>query len=192
LLRFKRKVNARMVKLVDTLVSGTSDRKVVQVRVLFRALKRVRNSSLFYFLSVQKDHAQQWILFPENIGPYLSLDETSLSNGELYTILTNKQGKGQKGTLIAMIEGTQAYDALQEIRIAYRWDAINQKTNAIENAQLNNEKYEPTMFANGDTKKQLLPRSRYLLFKSAEKWAEKQKQIMMAERNFADYGLRVS
>ena len=47
--RFKRKANARMVKLVDTLVSGTSDRKVVQVRVLFRAPKRVRNSSLFYF-----------------------------------------------------------------------------------------------------------------------------------------------
>lgn len=36
--RFKRKANARMVKLVDTLVSGTSERKLVQVRVLFRAL----------------------------------------------------------------------------------------------------------------------------------------------------------
>lgn len=30
-----------MVKLVDTLVSGTSGRKAVQVRVLFRALKKV-------------------------------------------------------------------------------------------------------------------------------------------------------
>ena len=48
----KEKQNARMVKLVDTLVSGTSDRKVVQVRVLFRAQKRVRDSSLFYFTSV--------------------------------------------------------------------------------------------------------------------------------------------
>ena len=28
-----------MVKLVDTLVSGTSDRKIVEVRVLFRASK---------------------------------------------------------------------------------------------------------------------------------------------------------
>jgi 1-pyrroline-5-carboxylate dehydrogenase len=37
LLRFKRKVNAQMVKLVDTLVSGTSERKLVQVRVLFWA-----------------------------------------------------------------------------------------------------------------------------------------------------------
>ncbi len=28
-----------------------------------------------------------------------------------------------------------AYDALQEIRIAHRWDAINEETNAIENAK---------------------------------------------------------
>jgi hypothetical protein len=32
-----------MVKLVDTLVSGTSDRKVVQVRVLFWAQKGSSN-----------------------------------------------------------------------------------------------------------------------------------------------------
>ncbi len=35
-------------------------------------------------------HAEQWRVFPENIGPHLSIDETSLSNGELYTIVTNK------------------------------------------------------------------------------------------------------
>jgi transposase len=38
----------------------------------------------------------------------LSIDETSLSNGELYTILTNKSGKGRKGTIIAMVAGTKA------------------------------------------------------------------------------------
>ena len=32
-----------MVKLVDTLVSGTSERKLVQVRVLFWALKGSSN-----------------------------------------------------------------------------------------------------------------------------------------------------
>ena len=31
----------------------------------------------------QKDHANEWILFPQNIGSHLSIDETSLSNGEL-------------------------------------------------------------------------------------------------------------
>ena len=177
----------------------------------------------------QKDHAQQWILFPDNIGPYLSIDETSLSNGELYTVLTNKEGKGKKGTMIAMIEGTVAesvidiinripenarelvkevtldmagsmnkivkrcfpaaslvidrfhvqklaYDALQEMRIDHRWEAINEETNAIENARLSNEKYVVHTLSNGDTKKQLLARSRYLLFKSGEKWTNAQKE----------------
>jgi transposase len=176
----------------------------------------------------QKSHAQQWLLFPENMGSYLSIDETSLSNGELYTILTNKEAKGRKGSIIAIIEGTEAnniitvlnqipehqrdlvkevtldmagsmnkivkycfsksslvidrfhvqklaYDALQEMRITHRWNAINEETNAIENAKLNNEKYTATTLSNGDTPKQLLARSRYLLFKSGEKWTEKQK-----------------
>lgn len=177
----------------------------------------------------QKEHAKDWILFPENIGENLSLDETSLSNGELYTILTNKAGKGKKGALIAMVEGTSsddvikilnkiplkqrnrvkevtvdmahsmhrivkssftnahrvvdrfhvqklAYDALQEMRIQHRWDAINEATNDMENAKLNHKEYTPKLLTNGDTKKQLLARSRYLLFKSAEKWTPKQKE----------------
>ena len=49
-------------------------------------------------------------------------------------------------------------------------DAINEETNAIENAKANKQKYIAPIFANGDTKKQLLARSRYLLFKSGEKW----------------------
>lgn len=177
----------------------------------------------------QKDHAKEWILFPENIGAQLSLDETSLTNGELYTILTNKAAEGKKGAIVAMIAGTRsdelikaikqipeelreiveeitldmagsmglvvdkcfpkaikvidrfhvqklAYDALQEIRIAHRWDAINEETNARENAKFDNEKYTPELLGNGDTLKQLLARSRYLLFKSQEKWTERQKQ----------------
>jgi len=177
----------------------------------------------------QKEHAQEWILFPDNLGEYLSLDETSLSNGDLYTIVTNKAAKGQKGVLIAMIKGTKAenvidilqriperqrrkvkevtldmagsmnlisrrcfpkavrvidrfhvqklaYEALQEMRIAHRWDAINEETNAIDNARWNKEEYVPFRFDNGDTKKQLLARSRYLLFKSAEKWTGSQRQ----------------
>lgn len=54
----------------------------------------------------QRAHAEQWMLFPDNIGKHLSIDETSLTNGELYTILTNKSAKGKKGALVAMIHGT--------------------------------------------------------------------------------------
>ena len=78
-----------------------------------------------------------------------------------------------------------AYDALQEMRIAHRWDAINEESNAIDNACWNKEEYVPFRFDNGDTKKQLLARSRYLLFKSAEKWSPAQKQ--RAKILFAQY-----
>jgi hypothetical protein len=38
------------------------------------------------------------MLFKENIGPNLIINELSLSQGELYTFVTNKDGKGKKGT----------------------------------------------------------------------------------------------
>ena len=191
-----------------------------------------------YSVWQQKEHAEEWLLFPENLGKYLSIDETSLSNGELYTILTNKAAKGQKGALIAMVQGTcadkvievlervpeeqrsqvkevtldmansmqkivihcfpnasrvidrfhvqkLAYDAVQEMRIAHRWDAINEENDAIMEAKYLETKHVPFRFENGDTKKQLLARSRYLLFKSAEKWTSSQKQ--RAKILFAQY-----
>ena len=53
----------------------------------------------------QKEHTDKWLLFPENMGTHLSIDETALTNGELYTILTNKAAKGRKGALIAINQG---------------------------------------------------------------------------------------
>ena len=176
-----------------------------------------------------KSHAQEWLIFPENIGEHLSIDETSISQGELYTVVTNKAAHGGKGTIVAIVSGTEsekiietleripeairakvkevtldmadsmhrivrscfpkairvidrfhvqklAYDAIQEMRIAHRWDAINEETDAMEEAKLSGNKYIPQILENGDSKKQLLARSRYLLFKSAEKWTERQKQ----------------
>ncbi|MGB5988691.1 MAG: transposase [Marinifilaceae bacterium] len=163
------------------------------------------------------------------MGKYLSLDETSLSNGELYTILTNKSAKGRKGSIIAMIKGVKsdviisilkkipieqrneveevtldmansmnlivdkcflraekvidrfhvqklAYEALQGMRIKHRWKAIDEETNDIDKSKWEKVKHSPVIFDNGDTKKQLLARSRYLLFKSQDKWSENQKQ----------------
>ena len=56
----------------------------------------------------QLDHAAEWILHEENIGEYLSIDKTSLSQGEFYTIVTNKDARGQKGSIVAMVHGTDA------------------------------------------------------------------------------------
>lgn len=41
-------------------------------------------------------HAENWLVFPENVGPRQSIDETSLSDGELYTVVTNKDATGAK------------------------------------------------------------------------------------------------
>lgn len=71
----------------------------------------------------QRSHAKKWLLFPQNIGKYLSIDETSLSDGELYTILTNKASKGKKGSIVAIIAGTKAetvIDVLQKIHVNLR------------------------------------------------------------------------
>ncbi len=186
----------------------------------------------------QKSHAHLWMIFPENMGEKLSIDETALSNGELYTILTNKAAKGRGGSLVAMVKGTRseniisilkkipepirdqvkevtldmagsmnkivkrsfsnasrvidrfhvqklAYDALQEMRIAHRWDAINEESEALKEALYRDCKYQPTLFSNGDSKKQLLARSRYLLFKSSNNWTRSQQQ--RAEILFAQY-----
>ena len=171
----------------------------------------------------QKEHSEDWLLFPENLGEYLSMDETSLSQGELYTIVTNKAAKGKKGSIVAMVKGTVSQnvitvlktipeeireqvkeitidlaptmeliakrsfpkavivsdrfhvqklssDAVQELRIKYRWEAIDQENDERTLAKENGLTFVPNILDNGDTKKQLLARSRYLLFKSQDKW----------------------
>jgi transposase len=168
-------------------------------------------------------------LFTENIGVHLSLDETAFSNGDLYTILTNKEAKGKKGAIVAMVKGTKAdtvikilnqiplklrakvqevtldmagnmglivkksfpnavlvidrfhvqklaSDALQEIRIKHRWEAIDKENDALEHAKSKGIKYTSELLSNGDTLKQLLARSRYLLYSSRSKWTENQSE----------------
>jgi transposase len=64
----------------------------------------------------QRKHAEQWLLYPQNLGTHLSIDETSLSHGELYTILTNKAAKGQKGSIVAIIAGTKVETVIAILR----------------------------------------------------------------------------
>ena len=177
----------------------------------------------------QLDHAEEWLLFPDNIGPRLAIDESSLSNGELYTFVTNRDARTREQSLIAVVAGTKsedvisvlqmidedlrntvrevtldlsdsmrkivrtafpkadrvidrfhiqklACDAAQELRIQHRWDAIQQSNDEMEEAKNSGKLYEPFRYPNGDTRKELLIRSRYLLFKSADKWTDRQKQ----------------
>lgn len=52
------------------------------------------------------------MIYPQNIGANLGIDELSLSKGELYTFVTNKSGKGKKKTLVAVIKGTKSQDII--------------------------------------------------------------------------------
>ena len=177
----------------------------------------------------QLEHADEWLLFPDNIGPCLAIDESSLSNGELYTFVTNREARTREQSLVAVVAGTKAEDviavlqrideerrnaveevtldlsdsmrkivrtafpkasrvidrfhiqrlacdAVQELRIKHRWDAIQQANDEMEESRQNGKEYIPYRYPNGDTRKELLIRSRYLLFKSADKWTDRQKQ----------------
>lgn len=177
----------------------------------------------------QKDHAGKWLLYPQNLGTQLSIDETSVSHGELYTIVTNKAAKGRKGAIVAIVAGVKAEtvievlrkmpeklrrkvkeitldmagnmeliakrafpaavrvtdrfhvqqlatEALQEMRIKHRWAALDAENKAMEKARKENYNFESEYLSNGDTLKQLLARSRYVLYKRSEQWSESQKQ----------------
>lgn len=177
----------------------------------------------------QLEHCEDWILFAENIGSHVCIDEVALTQGELYTVVTNASAACQQGSLIAMVKGTKSEDvvkvlkkiplrarktvqqvtvdlarnmekigrisfpkcaiisdrfhvqqlpseALQEMRIKYRWEAIEEENEAIKKAKEAGIKYTIEQLENGDSKKQLLARSRYLLFKAESKWTGTQRQ----------------
>lgn len=65
-------------------------------------------------------------------------------------------------------------EAVQEIRIALRRETLKEENEEFKQAKLARKTYQPTLLENGDTKKQLLARSRGLLFKPSNKWSESQ------------------
>ena len=67
-----------------------------------------------------------------------------------------------------------AIEAVQDLRIKHRWEAIDLENETLKQAKDNKEKPESKVFQNGDTRKQLLARSRYLLYKGREKWSMSQ------------------
>lgn len=68
-----------------------------------------------------------------------------------------------------------AIEALQDMRIAYRWQAIDDENKEVELAKEIGKTHKPLILDNGDTHKQLLARSRYLLFKAENKWTPTQR-----------------
>jgi transposase len=153
----------------------------------------------------------------------------AVSNGELYTIVTNKAAHGKKKALVAIVKDTKAADvtkvlakippekrnavkeatldmspamdaiirnsftsaaivtdrfhvqqlvseAVQEIRINLRHEALKEENEAIKLCRKEKKRYAGVIFGNGDTKKQLLARSHHLLFKPSSRWTDSQKE----------------
>lgn len=187
----------------------------------------------------QLEHAEEYMLFPDNFGEDMSLDETCLSNGEVYTVLTNKAAHGGKGSLAAMIRGVASdtvsailkkvprelrrrvktvttdlfsammltvrtvfpqaklindrfhvqqlmTEAIDQMRIALRWEVLAQENKAIREhrakrkaAHTRAEKeligeWEPERMDNGETKPQIMARSRHIILMHKSKWNAQQ------------------
>ena len=198
----------------------------------------------------QLEHAEDYMLFPENFGADMSLDETCLSNGEVYTILTNKAAHGGKGALAAMVRGVASdvvsailkkvpheirrrvktvttdlssammltvrtvfpgatlindrfhvqqlvTEAIDQMRIAFRWEVLAEENKAIKEhrakrkaAHTKAEKelvgeWEPTRMENGETKPQIMARSRHIILMHRSKWnAQQQERAVILFRMF--------
>ena len=181
----------------------------------------------------------EYMLFPNNFGDDMSLDETCLSNGEVYTVLTNKAAHGGKGALAAMVRGVSSdtvseilrkvprelrrrvktvttdlssammltvravfpkatlindrfhvqrlvTDAIDQMRIGFRWEVLAEENKAIREhrarrkaAHTRAEKdligeWEPERMENGETRPQVMARSRHIILMHKSKWNEQQ------------------
>lgn len=76
----------------------------------------------------QLGHAEEYLLYPGNIGPGLSLDETCLGNGDVYTILTNKAARGGKGAIVAVVRGVSTGTVSAVLKELPLCERLNVKT----------------------------------------------------------------
>ena len=198
----------------------------------------------------QLEHAEEYMLFPDNFGDDMSLDETCLSNGEIYTILTNKAAHGGKGSLAAMVRGVASdvvseilkkvprelrrrvktvttdlssammltvktvfpkamlindrfhvqqlvTDAIDQMRIGFRWEVLAQENKAIREHRAKRKavhtraekdligEWEPERMENGETKPQIMARSRHIILMHKTKWnAQQQERAVILFRMF--------
>lgn len=194
-----------------------------------KTLEKQYKEAMSEFPEWKKNNNPKELVYPKNFGKWMSIDETALSKGELYTVITNKEAHTRKGALAALIEGTKneivskalekvpveirmrvkeitldfansmdwicrtnfpnakltgdrfhiqqiVSEGLQEIRIELRRKAIDEENEAFMKTKKQKKNFQPITYFNGDTKKQLLARGRYLLFKPTSKWTNSQRE----------------
>ncbi len=194
-----------------------------------KTLEKQYKEILSNFREWEKEVNPEALVYPENFGKWMSIDETALSNGEVYTVITNKEAHGKKGSLAALIKGTKCEivsealkevpiaiqmnveeitldfansmdwicrtnfpnakltgdrfhiqqivsEGVQEIRIELRRKAIDEENELMMKVKKEKSIYYPKVYENGDSKKQLLARGRYVLFKPWNRWSMSQRE----------------
>lgn len=171
----------------------------------------------------------------------MSLDETCMSNGEVYTILTNKAARGGKGALAAIVRGVASHtvsevlkkvpyelrckvktvttdlssammltvrtvfpqaqlindrfhvqqlmsEAVDQMRIAFRWEVLEEENKAIREHRAKRKaahtrigkdligEWKPMRMANGETRPQIMARSRHIILMHKTKWNAQQQE----------------
>lgn len=96
----------------DTVKTIASYHKVKPSKVL----RYCKTKNLDFQKWEQREHCIDYMVFPENFGEYMSIDEVAQSCGELYTYVTNKSGKGKRGTIAASIKGTRTQDIIKVLK----------------------------------------------------------------------------
>ena len=207
-------------------INSIARQNKVSSQKLRRAYKEYLSGYNEYYRLNEESFLNKSFVFPQNISENMAIDETALFSGEFYTILYNKDRKGKKGSLAAIIKGTKASfiteairrktsitkrmsikeitldlsnsmdwisreiapnalktfdrfhveklltEAVQQVRIKHRWEAIDRENKLRENKDI----YRLPRYSNGDSEKQLLARSRGLLFKQRSQWNAQQKE----------------
>ena len=68
------------------------------------------------------------------------------------------------------------YDAIDELRISLRWMVRDIENEEIARCRKEQVAYVPFRYSNGDTRKQLLARAKYILTRHASKWTRSQQR----------------
>ncbi len=66
------------------------------------------------------------------------------------------------------------YEAIDDLRIALRWMARDLENKIMADCKRDGREYVPFRYANGDTRKQLLARAKFILTKHSSKWTKAQ------------------
>jgi transposase len=136
--------------------------------------RQQRNGTIIAFIvgSNSDDIIHSGLLIPESERikvKEISLDMAATMRLAATTLFPNARLVTDRFHVVKLV-----LEALQSIRIEYRWESIEQENKEIANCR--KEVYNPPRFSNGETRKELIARSSFLLFHMPYQLTDYQKE----------------